>query len=309
MAQRETAFGEPLAVVGLGCRMPQAPDPESLWSLLAQGVCAITEVPQGRWDAADLFHPVIGTPGKMNTRHGGFIEEVDRFDAALFGISPREASEMDPQQRLLLEVVWQSLEHGGIAPGSLAGTRTGVFMGIGGSDYAHLAFLQEDHLARINPYTGTGNAHSIAANRLSYCLDLHGPSVAIDTACSSSLVALHLACASLREGESDVAIAGGVNLLLTPEVSVAFSHAHMLSADGRCKAFDASADGYGRGEGCGVVVLKRLADARRDGNRVFALLRGTAVNQDGRSNGLTAPSGLAQQAVMRAALTSAGGIL
>jgi acyl transferase domain-containing protein/acyl carrier protein len=296
---------EPLAVVGLGCRMPQANDPAGLWSLLSQGICAITEVPADRWNAAAIFDPVIGTPGKMNTRHGGFIDDVDRFDAALFGISPREASEMDPQQRLLLEVAWQALEIGGIRPSSLAGTATGVYVGVGGSDYAHLAFLQDDHLLHINPYTGTGNAHSIVANRLSYCLDLRGPSVAIDTACSSSLVALHLACESLRRGEAEIAIAGGVNALLTPEVSIAFSHAHMLAADGLCKAFDASADGYVRGEGCGVVVLKRLADAYRDGNRVFGIIRGTAVNQDGRSNGLTAPNGLAQQAVMRAALASA----
>jgi acyl transferase domain-containing protein/NADPH:quinone reductase-like Zn-dependent oxidoreductase/acyl carrier protein len=296
---------EPLAVVGLGCRMPQANDPEGLWSLLSQGICAITEVPVDRWNAAAIFDSVIGTPGKMNTRHGGFVDDVDRFDAALFGISPREASEMDPQQRLLLEVAWQALEIGGIPPSSLAGSATGVYVGVGGSDYAHLAFLQDDHLLHINPYTGTGNAHSIVANRLSYCLDLRGPSVAIDTACSSSLVALHLACESLRRGEAEAAIAGGVNALLTPEVSIAFSHAHMLAADGLCKAFDASADGYVRGEGCGVVVLKRLADAHRDGNRVFGIIRGTAVNQDGRSNGLTAPNGLAQQAVMRAALASA----
>ena len=297
---------DPIAVIGLGCRLPQAPDPEALWNLLIQSKSAILETPPGRWDVDELYDPVIGTPGKLNTRWAGFIDEVDRFDAQFFGISPREANEMDPQQRMLLEVAWTALERGGIRPSSLAGTRTGVYVGIGGNDYSHLGLLLDNHLERINPYTGVGNAHSIAANRLSYFLDLRGPSLAVDTACSSSLVAIHLACASLRARESEVALAGGVNVLLSPEVSIAFSHAHMLASDGRCKAFDASADGYVRGEGCGIVVLKRLADAERDGNRIFALIRGVAVNQDGRSNGLTAPNGKAQEAVIRAALLSAG---
>ncbi len=306
MNSDDDRMAEPIAVVGLGCRMPQAPNVDALWDLLARGVNAVGEVPANRWSADDLFDPEIGARGKMNTRYGGFLEAVDAFDPAFFGISPREANEMDPQQRLLLEVTWQALEHGGIVPSSLAATRTAVYVGVGGSDYAHRGLLRDQHLDLINPYTGTGNAHSIAANRISYFLDLRGPSAAVDTACSSSLVAVHLACTSLRSGEADFALAGGVNVLLSPEVSIAFSHAHMLAADGRCKAFDASADGYVRGEGCGVVALKRLADARRDGNRIVAIIRGTAVNQDGRSNGLTAPNGLAQQAVVRAALASAG---
>jgi len=302
----DSAAMDPIAVIGLGCRLPQAPDPETLWNLLIQAKSAIRETPPGRWDVDELYDPVIGTPGKLNTRWGGFIDEVDRFDAQFFGIAPREANEMDPQQRALLEVAWTALEHGGIRPSSLAGTRTGVYVGIGGNDYSHLGPLLDNHLERINPYTGVGNAHSIAANRLSYFLDLRGPSLAVDTACSSSLVAIHLACASLLSRESEVALAGGVNVLLSPEVSIAFSHAHMLASDGRCKAFDASADGYVRGEGCGMVVLKRLADAERDGNRIFAVIRGVAVNQDGRSNGLTAPNGKAQEAVIRAALRAAG---
>jgi acyl transferase domain-containing protein/NADPH-dependent curcumin reductase CurA/short-subunit dehydrogenase/acyl carrier protein len=301
----ESEIPEPIAVVGLGCRMPMAPSIDALWDLLDRGVCAITEVPADRWPIDQLFDPSSGARGKMSSRHGAFVEDVDLFDAAFFGVSSREAREMDPQQRLLLEVAWQALERGGIAPHSLSETRTGVYVGIGGSDYAHRGLLREGHLELINPYTGTGNAHSIAANRLSYFLGLQGPSLAVDTACSSSLVAIHLACVGLRGRETDVALAGGVNVLLSPEVSIAFSHAHMLAADGRCKTFDVSADGYVRGEGCGLVVLKRLTDARRDGNRVFAVIRGTAVNQDGRSNGLTAPNGLAQQAVIRTALAAA----
>src|SRR3990172_4604745 len=209
---------------------------------------------------------------------------------------------MDPQQRLLLEVSWEAFENAFIPPPSLAGTRTGVFVGISSYDYSRLQF---DDPERIDAYAGTGNAHSIAANRLSYVFDLRGPSMAVDTACSSSLVSVHLACQSLRYGESDLALAGGVNLILTPELSITFSQARMLSPDGRCKTFDASADGYARGEGCGVVVLKRLSDALRDADNILALVRGSAVNQDGRSNGLTAPNSLAQQDVIRQALANA----
>ena len=297
---------DPVAVVGVSCRIPGAAGIDALWRLLAEGRSAIREVPADRWDAAELYDPVIGTPGKMNTRWGAFLDDIDRFDAKFFGISTREANDVDPQQRLLLEVAWEALERGGIPAAALAGTRTGVFIGIGGVDYSQVGLLLPNRLERISPYTGTGNAHSIAANRLSYFFDLRGPSLALDTACSSSLVAIHFACNSLTSGESDTAIAGGVNLVLSPEVSIAFSHAHMLASDGRCKTFDASADGYVRGEGCGLVVLKRLADALRDGNHIFGVIRGTAVNQDGRSNGLTAPNGVAQQAVLRTALAEAG---
>ncbi len=295
----------PIAVVGLGCRFPGATDPAAFWQMLRNGADAISEVPAARWDAdayyqANDANPV---PGKMNTRWGGFLDQVDQFDAGLFGITPREAARMDPQQRILLEVAWSALEHAGQNPAALAGSATGVFVGVSSSDYSKLQFSHPDY---IDAYAGTGNAHSIAANRLSYLLGLQGPSMAIDTACSSSLVAVHLAMQSLRQGEADMALAGGVNVLLSPELTLTFSQARMMAADGRCKTFDARADGYVRGEGCGVVVLKRLADAERDGDPILAVLRGSAVNQDGRSNGLTAPNGLAQQAVIRQAMTNAG---
>ncbi|MFZ0546860.1 MAG: condensation domain-containing protein, partial [Candidatus Promineifilaceae bacterium] len=266
------------------------------------GIDSISEVPADRWNTAD-FYDEHGKRGKMSTRWGGFLSNIDRFDPKFFGISPREASRMDPQQRLLLEVSWEALENAGINPDTLAGSRTGVFVGISSYDYSHLQFSSAE---LVDAYAGTGNAHSVAANRLSYVLDLQGPSMAIDTACSSSLVAAHQAIRSLRSGESDMALVGGVNLLLSPELTIAFSQARMMASDGHCKTFDAKADGYVRGEGCGVVVLKRLSDAQRDGDTVLAVLRGSAVNQDGRSNGLTAPNGRAQQAVIRQAMDDAG---
>jgi amino acid adenylation domain-containing protein len=295
--------GDLIAIIGIGCRFPGAEGPAAFWRMLLDGVDAIRETPPDRWDAAALYDPQPGVSGRMSTRWGGFLDGVDRFDAAFFGIARREAEQMDPQQRLLLETAWEALEHAALPPERLRGSQTGVFVGISANDYA---LLQGGDLAVVDAYAGTGNAASIAANRLSYILDLRGPSLAVDTACSSSLVAVHLACRSLRAGESDLALAAGVNLILAPELTIAFSHARMMAADGRCKTFDAAADGYVRGEGCGVVVLKRLADATRDGDRVLAVIRGTAVNQDGRSNGLTAPNGQAQQAVIRAALTDAG---
>jgi len=293
---------EPIAIIGLSCRFPQAPNPQTFWELLRNGVDAVIEVPSDRWDV-DAFHSENPDPGKVTTRFGAFLDNVDLFDPTFFGISPREAARMDPQQRLLLEVSWEALENAFIPPQALAGTRTGVFVGISSYDYSRLQF---DDPEMIDAYAGTGNAHSIAANRLSYVFDLRGPSMAIDTACSSSLVATHLAVQSLRSGESDLALAGGVNLILTPELTITFSQARMLSPDGHCKTFDANADGYVRGEGCGVVILKRLSDALREGDNILALIRGSAVNQDGRSNGLTAPNGLAQQDVIRSALADAG---
>ncbi|MCC6191127.1 MAG: amino acid adenylation domain-containing protein [Anaerolineales bacterium] len=294
---------EPIAIIGLGCRFPGAPNPAAFWQLLINGVDAIQEVPADRWLVDAHYDPTPGARGKMNTRWGGFLDNVDQFDAHFFGISPREAARMDPQQRLLLEVAWEALEAAHLPPERLAGSAAGVFVGISSYDYSRLQFDDPD---RIDAYAGTGNAHSIAANRLSYLLDLRGPSLAIDTACSSSLVAVHMACQSLRSGESQLAIAAGVNLILAPELTITFAQARMLAPDGRCKTFDAAADGYARGEGCGVVILKRLADARRDGDAVAAVIHGSAVNQDGRSNGLTAPNGLAQQAAIRAALQQAG---
>ncbi len=293
---------EPVAIIGLSCRFPSAGSSQAFWNLLHNGVDAIGEVPADRWDNSLYYDPNPGQPGKVITRCGGFLEQVDQFDPQFFGISPRESARMDPQQRLLLEVTWEALENAGQPPDWLAGSKTGVFIGISNNDYSVFQFTD---LNQVDAYAGTGNAFSIAANRLSYTLDLRGPSVALDTACSSSLVAIHLAAQSLRQGESDLAIAGGVNLILSPELTITFSQARMMAADGRCKTFDASADGYGRGEGCGVVILKRLTEALRDGDDILAVIYGSAVNQDGRSNGLTAPNGLAQQDVIRAALADA----
>ena len=293
---------DPVAIIGVGCRFPKAKNPESFWQLLRNGVDAITEVPKDRWDIDKFYDPRPGTPGKMNTRWGGFLEQVDRFDPNFFGISPREVERMDPQQRLVLEVAWEALENAGIAPNKLAGSQAGVFMGIGNYDYCRL--LAKD-LTYLNAYDGTGNTLCIAANRLSYVLNLRGPSVVIETACSSSLVALHFACRSLQSGESDLCLVGGVSLMLSPEPTITYSHARMMAADGRCKTFDAGADGYVRGEGCGVVVLKRLSDALGDNDNILAVVRGSAVNQDGLSNGLTAPNGPSQQAVILQALEDA----
>ncbi|MEO0969116.1 MAG: beta-ketoacyl synthase N-terminal-like domain-containing protein, partial [Cyanobacteria bacterium J06639_18] len=293
---------EPIAVVGIGCRFPGANNPQAFWQLLRNGVDAISEVPDSRWDVNTFYDPTGKEPGKMNSRWGGFLAEVDKFDPQFFGISPREAESIDPQQRLLLEVSWEALEHAGKAPDKLAGSNTGVFVGISNFDYSQLVLNQAGGL---NAYAGTGNAFSITANRLSYLLDFHGPSWAVDTACSSSLVAVHQACQSLRQGECKLALAGGVNLILTPQLSVTFSQAGMIAADGRCKTFDADANGYVRGEGCGVVVLKRLSDAKRDGDNILAVIKGSAVNQDGRSNGLTAPNSHAQKAVIHKALENA----
>ncbi|MBI5094513.1 MAG: KR domain-containing protein [Candidatus Hydrogenedentes bacterium] len=300
---REAREGERVAIIGIGCRFPGASSPEALWRLLHDGVDAITEVPAERWDVRQYYDPSPGTPGKMCTKWGGFLENIDQFDPQFFNISPREAARMDPQQRLLLETSWEALERAGLAPDGLAGSATGVFVGISAADYAQLQFGEPQ---RIDAYAGSGNALSIAANRISYALDLRGPSVALDTACSSSMVAVHWACRSLLSGECALALAGGVNLTLAPETTITFSQARMMALDGRCKTFDAGADGYVRGEGCGIVVLKQLSEAVRDGDPIIAVIRGTAINHDGRSNGLTAPNGLAQQAVVRAALTDAG---
>ncbi len=299
--RRETAT-ESIAIIGIGCRFPGAPDPGSFWQLLRDGKEAITEVPPERWDLQALYDPNRATAGKMHTRWGGFLQGVDLFDPAFFNISPREAMHMDPQQRILLEVAWEALEHAGLPPARIAGSKTGVFIGISSNDYTQLS--QRDP-ALIDAYVGTGNAHSIAANRLSYFLDLRGPSIAVDTACSSSLVAVHMACQSLHSGECEMALAGGVNVILSPELSIAFSQAQMMSASGHCKTFDENADGYVRAEGCGIVILKPLSQALRDGDAILALIRGSAINQDGRSNGLTAPNGPSQEAVIRQALRNA----
>uniref|UniRef100_UPI003729C8C9 beta-ketoacyl synthase N-terminal-like domain-containing protein n=1 Tax=Yoonia sp. R2-816 TaxID=3342638 RepID=UPI003729C8C9 len=292
---------EPIAIVGLACRFPGSNEGlESFSDLLFDGRSGIGPVPAGRWDAASVAAPP----------EGGFIEGIDRFDAGFFRIAPVEAMLMDPQQRLLLETGWRALEHAGLSPDGLRNSRTGVFFGISTHDYDGLVRQAQDGGTGAGGdtglYVGTGNANSVAVGRLSYVLGLRGPALALDTACSSSLVALHQAVAGLQRSEADLALAGGVNAMLTPALTVAFTGAGMLSADGRCKTFDASADGYVRGEGCGVVVLKRLSEAERDGDRIHAVIRGSAVNHDGASNGLTAPSGAAQQALIEDALANAG---
>ena len=295
---------EPIAVIGMACRFPGGADtPEAYWELLASGRDAIVEVPPARWDVAAHYDPDPEAPGKMTTRCGGFLTSVDGFDAHMFGISPREAASIDPQHRLVLELAWEALENANIAADKLYNSNTGVFVGISNTEYgAHLLWSGDP--TRINAYAGTGASLGVAAGRLSYLLGLTGPSMIVDTACSSSLVTTHLACQSLRAGECDVALSAGVNLIFGPETFINFSKARMLSPDGRCKTFDAAADGYARGEGGGLVVLKRLSDARRDGDRVLALIRGSAVNQDGPSGGLTVPNGPAQTRVIRQALAA-----
>ncbi|MEM7346852.1 MAG: type I polyketide synthase, partial [Chloroflexota bacterium] len=304
LADAERAHQEPIAIVGMACRFPgQANTPEAYWDLLTNGVDAITEIPADRWDVDAFYDPQPGIPGKMYTRYGGFLSDLDQFDPAFFGISPREAVGMDPQQRLLLEVSWEALERAGLAPDRLKGSKTGVFMGIGFDDYAQLN-LRTGDLTNLNA-SGLGAVHSVAVGRLSYVFGLQGPNMLLDTSCSSSLLAVHLACQSLRRNESDLALAGGVNLILTPDNMIGFCQVRTLSPDGRCKTFDASANGYTRGEGCGVVVLKRLSQAMADGDSILAVVRGSAVNHDGQSNGLTAPNGVAQEAVIRQALADA----
>jgi acyl transferase domain-containing protein/acyl carrier protein len=294
---------EPIAIIGIGCQFPGAHGPEAFWQLLREGVDAITEVPAERFNLHAFYDPDPATPGKMNTRWGGFLDQVDQFDPHFFGISPREAQRMDPQQRLLLEVTWEALEDAGQAAERLTGTHTGVFIGISTNDYGRIQF---NDLSCIDAYAGTGNALSIAANRISYLFDFRGPSIAIDTACSSSLVAVHLACCSLWNGESTLALAGGVNLILSPAITINFTKAGAMAPDGRCKAFDARANGYVRSEGAGLVVLKPLSRALADDDPIYAVIRGSAVNQDGRSNGLMAPNPLAQEAVLREAYRRAG---
>ena len=294
---------EPIAIVGMACRFPGgADDPEAFWQLLRDGVNAVREIPAERWDVDEFYDSDPQAPGKMNTRWGGFIDGIEYFDNHFFGISDREASRVDPQQRILLELSWEALEDAGLPPSSLRGSKTGVFIGIGHSEYG---ILQSTDLSLTDAFVGTGTAPCIAANRISFSFDFSAPSVAVDTACSSALVAVHLACQSLRSGESELALAGGVNMILSPLATVNLTKAGFSAADGRIHAFDASATGYVRGEGAGVVVLKPLALAIRDRDPIYAVIRGSAVNQNGFSNGLTAPSRQAQERVLRQACAAA----
>jgi acyl transferase domain-containing protein/acyl carrier protein len=299
-----SATDEPIAIIAVACRFPGAPDPDAYWDVLAGGVDAIREIPEDRFDVDEFYDPDQQTPGKIYTRSGGYLDSVDGFDPEFFGISPREAVWIDPQQRLMLEVTWEALERAGYAPASLRGSRTGVFVGVAANEYAHL--LSGDSIENLEGHFITGNALNAIAGRVSFTLGLEGPAVAVDTACSSSLVAVHQATQALHSGDCDMAMAGGVNVLLSPASIVAASRARMLAPDGRCKTFDAAADGYSRGEGCGVLVLKRLSDAQRDGDHVLAVIRSSAVNQDGASSGLTVPNGGAQQRLIAAALNRAG---
>ncbi|NEQ06320.1 MAG: SDR family NAD(P)-dependent oxidoreductase [Moorea sp. SIO4E2] len=297
---------EPIAILGMGCRFPgEAKTPEQFWHLLRNGVDAITEVPLDRWNIDEYYDPDPETPGKVYTRNAGFLHDIDKFDPGFFGISPREALSLDPQQRLLLEVSWEALEHAGIVPQNLKNSQTGIFFGITQTEYSRLRLADSNYHEQLSIYDGTGNGLSFASGRLSFFLGSQGPNMAIDTVCSSSLVAVHLACQSLRTTESNLAIAGGVNLNLFPEGTIFLSRAKALSPDGRCKTFDASADGFSRSEGCGIVVLKRLSDAIADGDKIWAVIRGSAVNHDGPSSGLTVPNQMAQEKLIHQALTNA----
>ena len=289
---------EPIAIVGIGCRLPGGVrNPEHLWRLLADGTDAITEVPKDRWDLRSTYHSDPSKPGRMNTRWGGFLNHIDRFDAQFFGISPREAALMDPQQRLLLEVSYEAVEDAGLTVASLFGKPAGVYVGISSFDYGALQLDANDR-AGIDAYTTVGGMLCIAANRISYFFNLVGPSLAVDSACSSSLVAVDLACRSIWGGQNELAFAAGVNAMVRPEATIGASKALMLSPDGRCKSFDAGANGFVRAEGVAVIILKPLSRALADRDAIYAVVRATAVNQDGRTAGLTVPNPISQQANM-----------
>ncbi|MBM7115272.1 type I polyketide synthase [Archangium primigenium] len=305
LEQAEAARREPIAIVGMACRLPGGVEtPEAFWELMARGEDATSEVPPDRWDAEVLYSPEPGARGKIRTRRGGFLRDVAHFDARFFGLSDREAERMDPQQRLMLEVGWEALERAGVAVARARRERVGVFVGVMNNDYGQRV-LNTEGLEGIDPHFMGARANCAIAGRLSYLWGFQGPSLVVDTACSSSLVAVHLACQSLREGESTLALAGGVNLLLSPEASIYLSSSGALSPDGRCRGFDAAADGFGRAEACGVLVLERLADARARGANVLAVIRGSAVGHDGPSSAFTVPNGVAQREVIRQALRAA----
>ena len=299
-----TSLSEPIAIIGMGCRFPgKTNSSEAFWKLMLDGVDAVGEVPEERWDIRTYYHPDQAKPGKMYMRHGAFLERIDQFEPEFFGISPREAGYIDPQQRLLLEVAWEALEDAGQVIQHLAGTKTGVFVGICTPDYS---VLQSKDPLSLNAYSNVGGAVSIAANRISYVFDFHGPSMSVDTACSSSLLAVHLACQSIWKGESTLALAGGVSIILNPESSIGFCKAAMLSPNGRCSSFDAQADGFVRGEGVGMAVLKPLSEAIANNDPIYATILATGVNQDGRTSGISLPNRVAQEDLLREVYKKAG---
>src|SRR5437660_2393065 len=281
---------EPLAIIGIGCHFPGgATSPQAFWDLLCAGVDATRDVPGDRWDVRKFYDPDLKKSGKMNTFHGGYLERLDLFDAQFFGISPREAVWLDPQQRLLLQVTWEALEDAGLLADQLDGSDTGVFIGGFTLDYQLMQNFGVYSRYELQTHSATGMMMTMLANRLSYVFGFQGPSLAVDTACSGSLVAVHLACQSIWNGECSLAIAGGASALIAPTMTIAESKGGFLSADGRCKTFDASANGYARGEGAGVVIIKPLSQAQADGDSIYALIRGTAVTQAGHTNGITVP--------------------
>ncbi|MEM9492250.1 MAG: polyketide synthase, partial [Myxococcota bacterium] len=297
---------EPLAIVGIGCRFPGGIDsPSALHAFLLDRRSAIGEVPADRWDADAFLHPDFRKPGHIHVKRGGFLDGVDRFDAGFFGISPNEALRMDPQQRLMLETTYRAIEDAGLPLTALAGRSIGVFIGCSGREYDSIQTAPTER-GLIGATTNTGSALSIVANRISYLFDLRGPSVPMDTACSSALTALHYACRAIWEGDAEGAIAGGVNLMLKPEPTMGFSKGGYLSPDGECRAFSDHANGYVRSEGVGAVILERLSDALAAGRQIYAVIRGSRLNQDGRSLGMTMPSQDAQQAMLEQAYRDAG---
>ena len=297
---------EGIAIIGIGCRFPGGVnDAEALWKLLVEGREAVCEVPPDRWNVERFYDPEPGVVGKSIARRGGFVDGIDQFDPQFFGISPREAPYVDPQHRLLLETAWEAIEDAGIVLDLERGTDLRVFVGISHNDYQVIQGTPWDS-SGISPHSPTGTAHSIAANRISYCFNLRGPSVALDTACSSALTAVHMACEHIWAGRGDAALAGGVTVMITPGGFIGFSQASMLSPDGHCKAFDASANGFVRGEGAGMVVLKRLSKAIADGDSIHAVIVGTAMNQDGHTNGISLPSAEAQARLVRDACKRRG---
>src|SRR5881394_970769 len=297
---------ERIAIIGVGCRFPgSVSSKDALWKLLIEGREGIIEVPPDRWNVARYYDAEPGVGGKSIASRGGFIDAIDQFDPQFFGISPREAPYVDPQHRLLLETSWEAIENAGLVLDFQKGSDIAVFVGISHNDYQGIQSTAFDHFG-IAPHTATGSAHSIAANRISYCLNLRGPSVAMDTACSSALTAVHTACEHIWAGRGDLALAGGVTVMITPGGFIGFSQASMLSPEGRCAAFDASASGFVRGEGAGIVLLKRLSQAIADGDPIQGVIVGTALNQDGHTNGISLPSAEAQARLVRDACRDAG---